>query len=228
MINLSDIKAIVFDMDGLMANTEYHHCQSYLELMPKYGVNLSEEYLSKLVGLDTEDNFKEIKRDFNIQEDIKSLMEKREIIYLEIVEKSNLKPSEGLKEVIEIADKKRWKIAVGSSSIKIEVDLVLKLILKALKINKKPEEYFDIIITGDDVKDKKPKPDIYLKVAENIKIKPQNCLVLEDSGSGVKAAKNAGMTCIAVRNKYTKSHDLSKADLIVDNLLEVYNLIKNS
>lgn len=228
MINFKNIKAVVFDMDGLMADTEYYHCQSFLKLMPEYGVKLNDEYLSKLVGLDAEGNFKIIKNDFELKEDVKVLIAKREKIYLDLVENSNLKPAEGLRDIFKLVQERQWIKAVGSSSIKQEVDLVLGLILKALEIKEKHDKYFDAVVTGNDVKNKKPDTEIYLKVMEKINIKPENCLVLEDSGSGVEAAKNARMNCIAVRNVYTKSHNLSRADFVMDSLLQVNNLLKDA
>lgn len=83
------------------------------------------------------------------------------------------------------------------------------------------KKYFDIRVNGNDVKKSKPNPDLYLLAAEKLGVKPKECVVIEDSVTGIHAAKNAGMFCIAVPNKYIKNGDFSKADIIVKSLKEI-------
>jgi len=81
--------------------------------------------------------------------------------------------------------------------------------------------YFDVFVTCEDVVNGKPAPDVYLEVAKRLKLKPLECLALEDSESGVAAGKSADMKVIAIPNKYTKNHNFSKADLIVKSLDDI-------
>ena len=212
------IKAIIFDVDGLMADTEYYHCKSIAKLMDLYGVKLSNSYLSDFVGVSTKDNFIKLKKDFHIPEKLEKLLLMREEIYLKTIETSKIKAFPGLKEILGYAGKHRIKIAVGSSSLGPQIDFVVPILLKTIGIKTPYRKYFDAVVTGSDVKHKKPAPDIYNLVAKKLGVLPKDCLVLEDSVSGVKAAKAAKMFCIAVKNRYSKNHDLSRADLTVSNL----------
>jgi len=107
----------------------------------------------------------------------------------------------------------KYKLAVCSST---EKDFII-LILTNLNVIK----YFDIITGGFDVERNKPFPDVYLETAKRLKLDSKDCLAIEDSENGVIAAKEAGMNCIAVPNDYTKLHDLSKADIVLNGLSEI-------
>jgi len=227
MTSFSNINTIILDMDGLMVDTETYQSQAFFKLMREYNVNLPEEYFVKLVGIAPRENFIMIKKDFGIKEDLEILLNKRKRYYFDIISNVDLKPFDGLREIFDFAEKRRWYRGVGSSSARDEVILVLGLILKSLGIREKPEDFFDSIVTGSDVKNTKPHPEIYLTVAKNLGVVPNSCLVLEDSESGIISAKKAGMVCIGVKNQYTKNHDLSYADIVVNNLLEVVDLLRN-
>ena len=110
-------------------------------------------------------------------------------------------------------------MAIASSSPKNQIDIVIS------KFGIK--KYFHAVISRDDVKKLKPHPDIYLKAVKNLKENSSECIALEDSESGVLAAKNAGVYVIAVPNKYTKHQDFSQADMIIDSLSELNELLKN-
>ncbi|OGF45194.1 MAG: hypothetical protein A2452_05080 [Candidatus Firestonebacteria bacterium RIFOXYC2_FULL_39_67] len=212
------IKAIIFDVDGLMADTEFYHCESVKKLMSSYGVKLSRAYLVKTVGVSSKNNFIKIKKDFGVTESLKKLLAAREKLYLKIIKASDIKVFPGLKDIFEYAKKKGIKIAVGSSSIKAQIDVVVPLLMKSAGVRISYRKYFNAVVTGSDVKNTKPAPDIYKLVSKKLGVEPENCLVLEDSVSGVKAAKAAKMFCIAVKSEYTKNKDLVRADVIVNNL----------
>ncbi|MFH1075026.1 MAG: HAD family phosphatase [Candidatus Firestonebacteria bacterium] len=220
------IKVIIFDVDGLMADTEYYQCKSIAELMSSYGVKLNHSYHAKLIGVSTKDNFLELKKRYNITENINTLLAAREKLYLKTIKASGIRAYPGLKEILEYAKKKGIKIAIGSSSVKTQINVVVPILIKSIGIRTPFRRYFDAIVTGSDVKKTKPAPDIYNLVSRKLGIAPHECLVLEDSVSGVKAAKAAKMFCIAVKNRYSKNHDLNLADCIVKGLKEALKEIK--
>ena len=116
--------------------------------------------------------------------------------------------------------KKHFKIGVVSGSSREQVNAFLKEI--GLK------KYFDAIISSSDVKNNKPNPDSYLLGAEKLGVKPKECVGIEDSATGLEALKRAGMGAIVVRHKINKSQDLSKADILVNNLGEItIDMVKN-
>ncbi|MCK4465903.1 MAG: HAD-IA family hydrolase, partial [Bacteroidales bacterium] len=130
-------------------------------------------------------------------------------IYEKIV-KNKIQTLPGAKEFIERCRQKSLKLALVTSAD--EVKMLINL--KEIGI---PTSKFDVLINGLDVERKKPFPDIYLKAAGELEIKPENCLVVEDAVSGVKAAKSAGMRCLALLTSFNEK-DLKGSDWIVQNL----------
>jgi HAD superfamily hydrolase (TIGR01509 family) len=131
--------------------------------------------------------------------------------YLSLVA-SSLRPMEGALELLETFHG-RTKFALASSSYRDAIDGVLT----GLGI----EHYFEIIVSGLDVEQVKPAPDIFLKAASDLGVEPSECVVLEDAEKGVMAAHRAGMRCIAVPNQYTRHHDFSKATRVCSSLKEI-------
>ena len=116
--------------------------------------------------------------------------------------------------------KENFKIALVSGSTRDQIESLLE--------NTGLKKYFDIRVSSDDVKNNKPYPDSYLLSTEKLGVKPNECVVIEDSVTGIEAAKSAGMMCISVLNKYNKNQDSSKADIKVNNIREItLNLIKS-
>ena len=212
-------------MDGLMSDTETHHCTAWVRLLEEYGVKIDEKYFSQFVGSSTAENAKKLKLDFGIKTSPEELVLRRRDLYLEIINNEKLIPTSGLKEVFLTAEKRGLKNAVGTSSPMIEVEAVLVRVLKACDITVSAEKYFDVMVTADIVKKLKPSPEIYRKCVEKLGLKSEDCIVLEDSVSGVKAAKEAGLFCVAFKSRYSQHQDLSAADKVVSSLLEVVNIL---
>ena len=139
-------------------------------------------------------------------------MKKREASYTNLL-KNGLKLMPGFLKFIRDIKKQKIMKAIASSSGKDYI----KLVMSSLDIKK----YFDVIVSGQNIRRGKPYPDIFLKTAKQLRIKPKYCCVLEDSENGVKAAKNANMKVIVIPNKYTKNQDFSNADFIFDSLKKV-------
>jgi HAD superfamily hydrolase (TIGR01509 family) len=131
--------------------------------------------------------------------------------YLKLLE-SSLRPMEGALELLDALQGIR-RMALASSSYRDAIDGVLA----GLQI----APYFEAIVSGLDVANVKPSPDIFLKVARDLAVDPSQCLVLEDAEKGVVAAHRAGMRCVAVPNDFTKHHDFSMATRVCSSLREV-------
>jgi len=212
------IKAVIFDMDGLMVDSELFQSMAFKKILKRYGIEAKEEIV-QVIGIREVENWEIIKKKYGLKEDTAKLMKERGKIYIKILkEKAVAMP--GLYKLIDSLKKSGYKIALASSSVYEHVQIVLK----KLKLQKD----FNIIISGGDVNRGKPDPEVYLITAKKLSVKPIDCLVLEDAYTGVIAAKNAKMKCIAVPNKYTKNQDFSKADLVVKSLEEItIDTIKN-
>ena len=215
------VKAVIFDMDGVMIDSEPIQSKAFAEVLKQYKKEpqYNEEGIVQTVGIRSRDNWERLKAKYNIDEETNILIEKRRQIYQKLL-KSEIKPMPGLINFLKLLKKHNLKIAVASSSNIKHIMLVLSSLNIAY--------YFDVIVSGESVKKGKPYPDIFLETAVQLKITPVECLVLEDAELGVLAGKKAGMKVIAVPNKFTKKHDFSKADLIVDSLEKInWSIIKN-
>jgi HAD superfamily hydrolase (TIGR01509 family) len=210
-------KAIIFDHDGVMVDTEPLQSRAWIEILKKYGAKpkLHENGLVQIIGITINENWKILKRTHNLKENTDLLEGQRSHIYLAQLKRS--KPMDGLETLLQAlrAEKQSGdlKIAIGSSSNREYIQIALHTLGFA--------DDFDLIVSGKDVQHGKPAPDIYLKAARDLGISPENCLVLEDTSTGVTAAKAAGMTMIAIPNAYTAGSDFSKADMVVSSLKAV-------
>ncbi|KWW17616.1 MULTISPECIES: HAD family hydrolase [Peribacillus] len=189
------IKAVIFDFDGLILDTETAWYEAYKETMVFYEADLPLERFVTCIGTDnTELNafFKSQLGDRYNSEEIetkaKSLHEGK---------MKTPKAREGVKEYLEEAKNAGYKIALASSSSKEWVTLYLEK-LGLL-------HYFEAIITGDDVDKVKPAPDLYIKAIEVLKIDPTEAVAFEDSLNGLQAALKAGLKCVIVPNPVTEA-----------------------
>jgi HAD superfamily hydrolase (TIGR01509 family) len=204
------IAALIFDLDGLLADTEQLHCKAYQRALSETGVDLCEtDYAEHWVragkGIADWVTLHHLTCDPN------ALRLRKAQHYLELLG-SSLRPMEGALQILG-AFHGRMKIALASSSYRDAVDGVLSGLGIA--------HFFQVIVSGLDVDQVKPAPDIFLKAAHDLGVEPSECLVLEDAEKGVIAAHRAGIRCIAIPNVYTRQHDFSKATKICSSLKEV-------
>lgn len=181
------IKLVIFDMDGLMVDTESICIKAWDRVFNRYNIKVTKDFYFEIIGssakvLEEKIKEKNILKDNLIFEDILNAQRQEAA---SIVETEGIEKKKGIDELLEYLEKKGIKKAVASSSFRKKVDNFLdKVELK----NK-----FDYIITGDEVKNSKPAPDLYLDVIKKFGISNKNIMILEDSKNGLTAAKNAGI-----------------------------------
>lgn len=210
------VAAVIFDLDGLLADTESLHCRAYQMALTEHGVQLAErEYAEHWV------RFGKGIADWvtirGLALDPHALRLRKAKHYLDLLA-SSLRPMEGALDLLKFLSGKT-KIALASSSYRDAIDGVLAGLGIA--------HFFEVIVSGLDVAQVKPAPDLFLKAANDLNIEPSECLVLEDAEKGVVAAYLAGMRCIAIPNEYTRHHDFSKATMICSSLKEITPEILN-
>lgn len=187
------IKGIIFDMDGVISDTQKLHAKVESELLARYGIKLSPEEISKKYsGVRTRDFFDELLKTqaqpYNLDELMKEKWQEMRKFAAESID-----PIPGAIELIKTLAKK-YPLALASAS---NIDYV-KTVLETLDIS----SYFSALVSGDMVSKGKPDPESFLLTASKINIPPENCLVIEDGISGMQAAKNGHMYCIGlVQNK---------------------------
>jgi HAD superfamily hydrolase (TIGR01509 family) len=207
------IKAVIFDMDGVLIDSEPLHCRADNQLLKELGAVAPENYLDRFAGWTDDAMWKAIKTDYPITKSISEIKELQVPIKLKMLQESDLKAISGVVELLEEIKKEQILIALASSSPKIFIEAVVKKI----EIGK----YFEALLSGEEVERSKPEPDIFLKAALLLNVKPSECLVVEDSKSGTVAAKKAGMKCIGFRNLSSGDQDLSEADVIVNEIRDI-------
>jgi len=202
--NGQEIAAFVFDMDGLLVETESIHVRAFEEFMRRRGKALPPGYAAKLVGYSIADNIELLKRDVGLAGDTDALARERSDLYLEMLKTERIEPMPGVRELLDFAERQRMKKAVCSSSERAQLDAILPRMLAALGRRASPEEFFAAVISGDGRARPKPAPDLYVKCAAAMGLEPGRCLAFEDSLAGAQAAAAAGMRVIAVPNLYSR------------------------
>ena len=215
------LKAIIFDVDGVIAETESIHMRAFLKTFEKFNIDFTPEYQRNLIGLTVRDNIIQVKRDFNIDVDLEEYIKIRNDKYLELLENDAVIPNHGLKDILLWGEKNNIKQGICSSSIREMVDKVLEDVFKNMEIAESVYDFFDGITTGDEVERKKPFPDIYLNVINKLKLKPSECMAIEDSTAGVKSAKSAGCPVVGLLTPFNSKNDLSYADKVVSSLKDI-------
>jgi beta-phosphoglucomutase len=204
------ITSVIFDLDGLLADTERLHCLAYQEALRSHGAGVTDrEYGEHWVRSGR--GIAEWITDRGLTLDPIALRADKSRAYLDLLQ-SQLRPMEGALALLAKLHGRK-NLALASSSYRDAVDGVLT----GLGITR----YFQVIVTGLDVSHVKPAPDIFLAAAEQLRVSPAECVVLEDAEKGVIAANLAGMRCIAIPNQHTHHHDFSKATRVCSSLNEI-------
>lgn len=204
------INAIIFDLDGTLANTEKLHYRAWEKtLLANHVEEFTFTSFLRYVGTSNEKVAGDYIAGESIDKTVIQLIKEKQDNYMELIPEVEL--CYGATQIVEHFYGKKI-LAVASSSHEKEVRAVLK--------THNLLDYFQEIICGDMVTNKKPDPEIYLKTSGLLQVPPSKCLAFEDSGPGLNAAKNAGMFGIAIPNEFTHDHDFARADRIIKNFSE--------
>lgn len=207
------IKAVIFDHDGVIADTEPIHLRADNIVLSRFGYGTSASENESLVGVSTRKSWEIFRDMFKIQEAVDYLVQEKTRVAVEIIGKEGIKPNEGLLQLLEKLKSNGYKVAIASGQYRKVIDAVLT----KLKI----AGYFSVIVSGEETAKGKPDPEVFITAAKRLNTNPEECAVIEDSESGVLAAKAAGMLCIALRTPSTASHNVKAADKIIGSLKEL-------
>lgn len=190
-----NIKAVIFDLDGLLIQSEEAWIKSETELLRSYGIKWPTQEIRQITseflpGRGQDEAAQFYKERFNVQDSIKRIREKRIRIVKDHYKKASL--TEGSFPLLKLVKKSILKTSLASSAPMELIKVVLK--------NREIEKFFDNIISDDQIEKGKPEPDIFLLASKKLGVKPRDCLVFEDTENGLKAAKKARMFCVLVPN----------------------------
>ncbi|MFH0965967.1 MAG: HAD-IA family hydrolase [Planctomycetota bacterium] len=207
--------ALIFDVDGVIVDTETLNARASADAFTElYGVFVRPEDFVPFIGTGDENYMLGPARKYGVSIDVERATRQREENLLALVAHEGLSPFPGVLELIrEARDAGDCKLAVATSG---RSSKALPL-LSAAKIDL---EAFDLVVTGDEVRKKKPDPEIYLEAISRLDLSASACVVIEDAPAGVEAAKAAGARCVAVTNSVV-ADKLPEADLVVSSLSEL-------
>ena len=212
------LKAIIFDLDGVVAETESIHMRAFQKTFEKFNIKFTQEYQNGLVGFTVKDNIIKVKSDYKIDIDVDEYVKKRNDEYYTLLEKNMIEPNPGFVDILSWGENRKVKFGICSSSKRKMVEIVLNSVFKNLDIEKSAYEFFDVIATGDDARRRKPYPDLYLYAVDKLCLNPIECLAIEDSKIGIESARSAGCKIVALKTPYFLKDDLVDADKIVNSL----------
>lgn len=207
------LEAVIFDMDGVIIDSEPLHFQVDLDVLNGLNVRLVQHDLEPYVGMTNPEMWKLLKERHGLTESIDELIGIQLGQKLATLEISDYEPIDGIPELLAALGEAKIKLALGSSSPIRFIDAVLDKFGIAASFTHR--------ISGEEMERGKPAPDIFLNAAELLNVSPAGCVVIEDSLNGVAAAKAAGMSCIGYRNVNSGQQDLSKADIVVDSIRDI-------
>lgn len=204
----SKTKAVIWDMDGVIADTAPYHLKAWQQVFQKRGVNFTENDFRRNFGQRNDTIIKNVLGESVSLSEIDAIAGEKEKNFRQSV-RQHIIPLPGAVELMKSLKEYGFSMALASSA-PIEN---IRLIFGGLDIN----DCFQAIVFGREVKEGKPSPQGFLLAAEKLGVAPQNCIVVEDAVAGITAAKRAGMRCLAVTNTHPRTR-LMEADLIVDTL----------
>lgn len=212
-------KAILFDMDGLMIDTECLYMEYFSAQLVPFACHLTKDIFKGQMGLGIIDEAQYLLKTFQLDvslEEMVQLLDTRKLHDNIAQDQFDIVTMPGLQDILEIFSSK-MRLAIGTGSPKRVMDYVVdKFHLK---------NHFQAFVSVDDVQNGKPAPDIYIEAAKRLGVCLQECIVLEDSPSGALAGKEAGAYVIVIPNEWTKDHNFTHADSICASLYEAKDLI---
>jgi beta-phosphoglucomutase family hydrolase len=207
----SHLEAVIWDLDGVIADTAEYHYQAWQEVLGKRGVEFSRVDFMPLFGRRHDAIIKFVLGNGLPKKELEMITEEKQQSYRRRMT-GNVRSIPGAVELIKSLHEYGLKQAIASSAVPENIEIVTRELGIA--------DCFQAIINGMEVEEGKPDPQIFRLAAKRLKEKPENCTVIEDAIAGVAAAKQAGMKCIAVTNSHPKN-SLKAADLVVDSLEKV-------
>lgn len=210
------MKAIIFDMDGVLVNSEPAHYISDAEALNLFGANVKPDDMVGYSGIGVGDFFELMRARYGVRAEIEELVRlKNRFLIREL--KTSLHSVPGVERLLTGVRLLPLRRALASSSYREVVDTVL--------VGMGLVEWFETTVAGDEVANAKPAPDIFLKAAQELHVHPEDCVVIEDSDNGICAAKTAGMKAIGFVSPESGPQDFSHADYVVASLPEALPIL---
>lgn len=207
------LEAIIFDMDGVLVDSEYTYFQSKSQILKEAGHEVEESYHFQFMGTTSEYMWEQMKQEFSLPLSVSDYVQQMTALRQAMIQEDGIRVIPHVQEFVKRLSDAGLKLAVASSSSLAEI----KVNLAEIGLS----EYFSEVVSTEEVKHSKPAPDVYLAAAERIGVKPENCLGIEDTKNGAGAVHNAGMVCVGFANPAFPKQDLAYADIVVSTFADL-------
>ena len=209
------IRAIIWDFDGVIIESEKLHIQAEINTMRKYGIELEDKVASKYLGLRTEDYFRELIKHYKADVELSDMLEMHRAELMRLY--SNAPLVEHVEQVLsELRGKYKMGLATSASRKMVELSFGRYDIGK----------YFEAEICAEEVERGKPDPQVFIRACGKLGVSPSEAVAIEDAQNGFEAAKKAGMKVIARRAEHNKEQDFSSADYVVEDIRELPEILE--
>ncbi len=208
------IKTVIFDMDGVIVDSEPVHHYAYVKHFEALKIEVSDEMYASFTGNSTKNIYERLKIAFNLEANVDELVLSKRGLFNDAFDlKEDLYLLEGVEELIKDLHSKGMQLVLASSSAYVTIEKIFT----RFSLHK----YFSHIVSGEDFPKSKPHPAIFIKAAELSNTPVENCIVIEDSTNGIVAAKAAGIYCVGYKSIHSKLQDYTQADLVISNFDEL-------
>lgn len=222
------LEAIIFDMDGVLVDSEYTYFQSKSQILSEAGHEVEDSYHFQFMGTTSDYMWEKMKQEFYLPLSVAEYIQQMTALRQAMIKRDGIRVIPHVQEFVKGLSQAGLKLAVASSSSLAEI----KVNLAEIGLS----EYFSEVVSTEEVEHSKPAPDVYLATAERIGIMPENCLGIEDTKNGTGAVRNAGMVCVGFANPAFPKQDLAFADRVVssfseldaDSLTKIYQKVRAS
>ncbi|MDA8572308.1 HAD family phosphatase [Flavobacteriaceae bacterium] len=216
------LKAVLFDMDGVIVDTEPLHHKAYQQMFSKVGIEVSSSMYEGFTGQSTYDICKQLCSHFELKQNPQELVQlKRDFFTKLFFEDDDLQLINGVEQLIKNYFDNCLTLILASSASMFTINNVMK------RFNLDP--YFSEKLSGADLKASKPHPEIFINAAKAARVLQNECFVIEDSTNGIKAAKGAGIFCVAYKSEHSKNQDYTLADMVISDYNEIsFDRIKST
>lgn len=208
------IHTIIFDMDGVIVDTEPVHHYAYYQHFKQLNIDVSHDLYTSFTGNSTKNVYQKIKDIFGIEGEVNDLVQIKRNLFNEAFDtKEDLFLLDGVEDLIKQLHQKGKQLILASSASKVTIERVFN------RFNL--HQYFSHIVSGEDFPQSKPNPAIFIEAVRLANMPKENCVIIEDSTNGIQAAKAAGVYCIGYKSENSKLQDYSLADQVINHFSEI-------